>query len=126
MIAEMDELLQHWADQHRRGGQRQSSPLGIVVEFGGVPPRSSAPKGSRDPLGLGELDDSAWQVEQGLARLSDKLQAIADEHYRQHGYSDEKARRLGMARRTYFDTVHRLHYELKQAMKDNLRRARRA
>ena len=126
MITEMDELLQHWADQHRRRGHRQSSPLGIVVEFGGVPPRSSAPKGSRDPLGLGELDDAAWQVEQDLGKLSDKLQAIAHEHYRGHGYSDQKAQRLGMARQTYYDTLHRLHYELKQAMAELLKRARRA
>ncbi|TFH84704.1 hypothetical protein EQG41_21015, partial [Billgrantia azerbaijanica] len=74
MIKEMDELLHHWADQHRGRGLRQCSPLGQLVEFGGIPPRSSAPKGSRDPLNLGDLDEAAWQVEQALRGLDDQHQ----------------------------------------------------
>lgn len=126
MITEMDELLQHWADQHRHKGPRSSSPLGIVVEFGGVPPRSSSPKGSRDPLGLGELDDTAWQVEQALMELSDELQVIAHEHYRWHGYSDHKAARLGIAKRTYYDRLDRLHSELKSTLRDQIKLQRYA
>ncbi|MCE9664508.1 hypothetical protein LY622_13800 [Halomonas sp. M5N1S17] len=126
MIKEMDELLQHWADQHRGRGLRQCSPLGALVEFGGIPPRSSNPKGSRDPLGLGELDEAAWQIEQALRTLHDNHQVLAHEHYRWNGYSDEKAARLGLARQTYYDRLHRLHYELQRALKDQFKRQRYA
>ncbi len=71
MIKAMDELLQHWADQHRGQGMRQCSPLGRLVEFGGIPPRSGAPQGSRDPLNLGDMDELAWQVEQALQQLEE-------------------------------------------------------
>jgi DNA-directed RNA polymerase specialized sigma24 family protein len=112
MIKEMDELLHHWADQHRGRGLRQCSPLGRLVEFGGMPPRSNAPQASRDPLGLGDMDEAAWQVEQALRALDDEHQVLAHEHYRWGGYNDDKARRLGIARRTYYDRLDRLHAAL--------------
>lgn len=124
MIKAMDELLQHWADQHRSRGARQSSPLGDVVEFGGVPPRASGPQRSRDPLGLGEMDDLAWQVEQALQPLPETLRTIAHEHYRWHGYSDEKARRLRLPRATYYDRLDRLHEALRDQLRSTLSRRR--
>ncbi len=126
MIKAMDEILQHWADQHRGQGMRQCSPLGQLVEFGGIPPRSSSPKGSRDPLNLGEMDDAAWQVEQALQQLEDKHQVLAHEHYRWNGYSDEKARRLGLARQTYYDRLQSLHEALLKVLRADHRKARRA
>lgn len=126
MIKEMDELLQHWADQHRRRGGRQSSPLGQVAEWGGIPPRGTGPKGSRDPLNLGEMDDAAWQVECALKRLEDRHQVMAHEHYRFHGYNDQKAQRLGMAKRTYYDALDRLHELLKAELREVYRRRRSA
>ncbi|XKE45736.1 hypothetical protein LG302_00925 [Halomonas organivorans] len=126
MIRKMDELLQHWADQHRGRGLRQCSPIGKMAEFGGMPPRGSGPKGSRDPLGLGELDELAWQVEQALQQLDDKHQVLAHEHYRWNGYSDEKARRLGMARQTYYDRLQALHEALQEELKCRLSKKRRA
>ncbi|RAH37425.1 hypothetical protein [Halomonas sp. SL1] len=124
MIKQMDELLQHWAEQHRGSGMRQCSPIGQMVEFGGPPPRGTGPKGSRDPLGLGELDDLAWQVEQALQQLDDRHQVLAHEHYRWNGYSDEKARRLGMAKRTYYDRLQALHEALKAELGNQLKRRR--
>ncbi|SHK37976.1 hypothetical protein SAMN05192556_102456 [Halomonas caseinilytica] len=126
MIAKMDELLKHWADQHRGQGMRQCSPIGRLVEFGGIPPRSSGPKGSRDPLNLGEMDELAWQIEQALQQLDDRHQVLAHEHYRWNGYSDEKARRLGIARRTYYDRLDRLHEALQSVLGDQLRKQTRA
>jgi hypothetical protein len=120
----MDDLLKHWADQHRGMGLRQCSPIGRLVEFGGVPPRATGPQGSRDPLNLGEMDELAWQVEQALQRLEDKHQRLAHEHYRWNGYSDDKAKRLGLARQTYYDRLDRLHSELKATMTQMLRRRR--
>lgn len=117
MIKEMDELLQHWADQHRGGGMRQCSPLGQMVDFGGIPPRSSNPKGPRDPLNLGMMDEASWNVEQALRTLPGRYQQMAHEHYRHGGYSDEKARRLGIARRTYYDRLDRLHEVLQAALR---------
>ncbi|MGJ8522280.1 hypothetical protein R84981_000965 [Carnimonas sp. R-84981] len=116
MIKEIDQLLQHWADQINRRGSRQTSVLGKVAEFGGIPPRNTGAPGSRDPLGLGEMDEVAWQVEQALCDLPDKHQVMAHEHYRWSGYSDEKSRRLGMARQTYYDRLDRLHVLLKSAL----------
>lgn len=124
MITAIDELLKHWADQHRGRGMRQCSPLGRLAEFGGIPPRSSAPKGSRDPLNLGEMDDAAWQVECALQRLDDQYQVLAHEHYRRNGYSDEKARRLDLPRQTYYDRLHRLHYLLQVELKTVMARRR--
>ena len=126
MIARMDELLKHWADQHRGQGLRQCSPIGQMVEFGGIPPRAYGPKTSRDPLGLGEMDELAWQVEQALQRLEDKHQVLAHEHYRWNGYSDEKARRLGLARQTYYDRLQSLHEALQVVLKERLEKKRRA
>lgn len=100
-------------------------PLGRLVEFRGVPPRSGGPKGSRDPLNLGDMDDAAWQVEQALQTLEDKHQVIAHEHYRWNGYSDEKARRLGLPRRTYYDQLDALHHALLTAMRHHMGRRRR-
>ncbi|MCH4563364.1 hypothetical protein MKP05_09500 [Halomonas sp. EGI 63088] len=126
MITEMDELLKHWADQHRGPGLRQCSPLGRMVEFGGIPPRGAAPHGSRDPLGLGELDDLSWQVEQALGKLDAQHQVLAHEHYRGGGYSDEKARRLGLPRQTYYDRLDRLHEALMAELRSEHRREQRA
>ena len=126
MIKEMDELLQHWADQHRGCGMRQCSPLGQMVEFGGIPPRSSNPKGSRDPLNLGTMDEASWQVEEALRSLTDQHQVMAHEHYRHGGYSDQKARRLGLARQTYYDRLQRLHEDLKAELQSRALRGRRA
>ncbi len=44
MIKEIDQLLQHWADQLKGRGMRQCSPLGRLAEFGGVMP-PSGPRG---------------------------------------------------------------------------------
>lgn len=126
MIKEMDELLHHWADQSRGRGLRQCSPIGQLVEFGGIPPRSSAPKTSRDPLGLGDMDEAAWQVEQALQTLDDQHQVLAHEHYRWGGYNDEKARHMGIAKRTYYDRLDSLHVVLKAALADRLGKRRRA
>lgn len=126
MNKEMDELLHHWADQHRGRGLRQCSPLGALVEFGGMPPRSCNPKGSRDPLGLGEMDDAAWRIEQALRTLHDRHQVLAHEHYRWGGYSDDKSARLGIAKRTYYDRLDRLHDELRAALQASFRRQRLA
>jgi len=121
MIKEMDELLQHWADQHRGCGMRQCSPLGQMVEFGGIPPRSSNPKGSRDPLNLGTMDEASWEVEEALLDLAPVHQVMAHEHYRHGGYSDQKAGRLGIARRTYYDRLDRLHAVLQAALRERSR-----
>jgi len=126
MIKAMDEILQHWADQHRGQGMRQCSPLGRLVEFGGIPPRSCNPQASRDPLNLGEMDELGWQVEQALQRLDADHRVIAHEHYRFDGYSDEKARRLGLAQQTYYDRLHRLHEQLQYVLMESNRPRRRA
>lgn len=117
MIKEMDELLQHWAEQHHRGGRGQRSPLAVAMEFGGVPPRASGPRGSRDLLNLGDMDNVSWEVETALRELDTRHQVMADEHYRDHGYTDAKALRLGMAKRTYYDALHALHSALKSQLK---------
>ncbi|MGP9764567.1 hypothetical protein ACT3UM_02415 [Halomonas sp. AOP13-D3-9] len=126
MIKEIDELLQHWADQQRGRGLRQCSPLGRLAEFKGVMPQGSGPKGSRDPLGLGELDELSWQVEQALRTLSDEDQVLAHEHYRWHGYNDAKAMRLGMAERTYYERLDRLHVRLKAVLRASFDKKHRA
>lgn len=115
MIKEIDELLQHWADQLKGRGMRQCSPLGRLAEFGGVMP-SGGPKGSRDPLNLGDMDEASWEVQQALAGLSDEFQVLAHEHYLWNGYNDAKAKRLGMAERTYYDRLDRLHLLLREAL----------
>lgn len=122
MIKEIEELLQHWAEQHRGRGMRQCSPIGACMEFGGIPPRSGNPQGSRDPLNLGDMDELGWQVEQALQQLEDQHQVIAHEHYRWNGYSDHKARRLGIARRTYYDRLDALHEALRAQLAKTLRR----
>lgn len=126
MIKEIDQLLQHWADQINRRGNKQASPLAKVVEFGGMPPRSTNAMGCRDPLGLGDMDEAAWQVEQALGELPDKYQVMAHEQYRWNGYSDEKSRRLGMARQTYYDRLNRLHELLRDALAKRFRKIRTA
>lgn len=122
MIKDIDDLLHHWAQQNRSGGMRQCSPLGKLVEFGGVPPRDTRPKGSRDPLALGDMDEAAWQVEQALQALDDQDQVLAHEHYRFGGYNDDKARRLGLAERTYYDRLDRLQANLQAQLQQNLSR----
>ncbi|GHC19348.1 hypothetical protein [Aidingimonas halophila] len=117
MIKQMDDLLIHWADQLRGKGMRQCSPIGKLVEFGGIPPRSTGAKGSRDPLNLGEMDEMSWAVDCALRSLNYRDQTMAHEHYRGHGYSDEKCRRLGMARQTYYDALQRLHENLLIALR---------
>lgn len=122
MIKDIDDLLHHWASQSRARGMRQCSPLGKLVEFGGVPPRNTQPKGSRDPLALGDMDETAWQVEQALHALEDQDQVLAHEHYRWGGYSDDKALRLGIAKRTYYDRLDRLHQRLQEVLQARLSR----
>lgn len=124
MIKDIDDLLHHWANQTRGRGLRQCSPLGRLVEFGGVPPRNTQPKGSRDPLALGDMDEAAWQVEQTLQALDDQDQVLAHEHYRWGGYNDQKAARLGIAERTYYDRLDRLHANLQARLQQNLRQRR--
>ena len=125
MIKEIDQLLQHWADQLKGRGMRQCSPLGRLAEFGGVMP-SGGPKGSRDLLGLGDMDNAAWEVQKAVNGLGAEYQVLAHEHYLWNGYNDAKAARLGLAERTYYDRLHRMHYEIKQALKENHRRSKRA
>lgn len=125
MIKEIDQLLQHWADQLKGRGMRQCSPLGRLAEFGGVMP-SGGPKGSRDLLGLGDMDEAAWEVQKAVTQLGDELQVLAHEHYLWNGYSDAKAARLGMAERTYYDRLHRLHTEIKGALEASIKRPKRA
>lgn len=118
MIKEIDELLQHWADQLGSRGMRQCSPLGRLAEFGGVMP-SGGPKGSRDLLGLGDMDDAAWEVQKAVNSLSAEYQVLTHEHYLWNGYNDAKGQRLGLAESTYYDRLHRVHYEVKQALRRN-------
>lgn len=125
MIKEIDELLQHWADQLGSRGMRQCSPLGRLAEFGGVMP-GSGPQGSRDPLGLGDMDELAWQVDCALHELVDPLQVMAHEHYRWNGYSDAKAKRLGIAERTYYDRLNKLHIDLREVLRHRSKQIRRA
>lgn len=123
MITEIDELLQHWADQLKGRGMRQCSPLGRLAEFGGVMP-SGGPKGSRDLLGLGDMDDAAWQMQQAVNGLSDEFQVLAHEHYLWNGYNDAKAARLGLAERTYYDRLQLMHVRLRRALRENHKRYR--
>ena len=107
MIKAMDELLKHWADQSKARGMRQCSPLGRLAEFGGVMPPSS-PRGSKDLIGLGDMDEAAWEVQQAVNGLSDELQVLAHEHYLWNGYNDAKAARLELAKSTYYERLHKL------------------
>jgi len=116
MIKEIDQLLQHWADQLKGRGMRQCSPLGRLAEFGGVMP-SGGSKGSKDLMGLGDMDEAAWEVQQAVNGLSDELQVLAHEHYLWNGYNDAKAARLGLAERTYYDRLHKLHIELREHLR---------
>lgn len=124
MIKEIDELLQHWADQLRGRGMRQCSPLGRLAEFGGVMP-SGGPKGSRDLLGLGDMDEAAWEVQQAISGMSDECQVLAHEHYLWNGYNDAKAKRLGLAERTYYDRLHRLHIDIKERLRSRSKQIKR-
>lgn len=126
MIKEMDQLLTHWAEQHARRSARQRSALAQAMEFGGIPPRGSGVKTSRDPLGLGDLDEVAWEIECALRHLDIRHQVMADEHYRDGGYSDAKAQRLGCARRTYYDRLDRLHAALQGQLREHAGKRRRA
>jgi hypothetical protein len=121
----MDELLQHWADQLKGRGMRQCSPLGRLAEFGGVMP-SSGPKGSRDPLNLGDMDEASWEVQRAISTLSDEYQVLAHEHYLWNGYNDAKAKRLGLAERTYYDRLDRLHVRLRDALRASQDKKHRA
>ncbi|WP_447956521.1 hypothetical protein [Vreelandella sp. EE7] len=125
MIKEIDQLLQHWADQLKGRGMRQCSPLGKLMEFQGVMP-SGGPKGSRDPLGHGDMDDASWEVQAALKTLEDRLQVLAHEHYLWNGYNDAKAQRLGLAERTYYDQLQRLHLDLREALRAKHKRSKRA
>jgi hypothetical protein len=125
MIKEIDELLQHWADQLMGRGMRQCSPLGRLAEFGGVMP-SGGPKGSRDLLSIGDMDDAAWEMQKAVNCLNAEYQVLAHEHYLWNGYNDAKGERLGMAESTYYDRLHRMHYELKYTLKENHKRYKRA
>lgn len=122
MIKEMDQLLTHWAEQHARRGGRSKSMLAQAIEFGGIPPRGTGPKKSRDLLNVGELDNVAWEVEQGLQRLEWRDQSMADEHYRDGGYSQAKCQRLQISSSTYYERLHRLHLKLKEALEGTARR----
>lgn len=116
MISAMDHLLTHWADQHQRRARRPQTMLAQAMEFGGIPPRGSGASGSKDPLGLGELDSVAWEVEQALKRLRPLDQQMADEHYRDGGYSDAKCSRLQISRSSYYERLDRLHKRLQKAL----------
>ena len=124
MIKEIDQLLQHWADQLKGRGMRQCSPLGRLAEFGGVMP-SGGPKGSRDLLGLGDMDDAAWEVQKAVNDLSDELQVLAHEHYMWNGYNDAKAARIGLAERTLYDRLHELHIELSKQLRSRAKQKKR-
>ena len=125
MIKAMDELLQHWSEQWKQRSMKQCSPLGKLIEFKGVMP-SSGKKGSRDPLGQGEIDDLAWEVYEGVRTLSNELQVLAWEHYHWEGYNEHKAQRLGLAERTYYDRLNRLHIELREALRARIKQPKRA
>ncbi|GED46430.1 hypothetical protein HME01_22820 [Vreelandella aquamarina] len=116
MLKEIDDLLHHWADQLKGRGMRQCSPLGRLAEFGGVMP-SGGSKGSKDLMGLGDMDEAAWEVQQAVNGLSDELQVLAHEHYLWNGYNDAKAARLGLAERTYYDRLHKLHIEVREQLR---------
>ncbi|AZM96083.1 hypothetical protein [Vreelandella venusta] len=124
MLKEIDDLLHHWADQLKGRGMRQCTPLGRLAEFGGVMPTSS-PRGSKDLMGLGDMDDAAWEVQQSVNSLSDELQVLAHEHYLWNGYNDAKAARLGLAERTYYDRLHKLHIEIRAQLRDRSKRTKR-
>lgn len=122
MIKEIDQLLIHWAEQHARRGGRPQSMLAQAMEFGGIPPRGTGLKRSRDLLNLGELDNVAWEVEQGLKRLEWHHQAMADEHYRDGGYSEAKCRRLRISSSAYYERLERLHIKLREALRETASR----
>lgn len=125
MIKAMDGLLKHWADQWKCRALRQCSPLGKLIEFKGVMP-DGAPKGSRDPLGHGEIDDLAWEVYEGVGCLTNELQVLAWEHYHWEGYNEHKAQRLGLTERTYYNRLNRLHIELREVLRGRSKQIRRA
>jgi hypothetical protein len=116
MIKAMDDLLRHWADQSKARGMRQCSPLGRLAEFGGVMP-SGGPRGSRDLMGLGDMDEAAWEVQQAISGMRDEHQVLVHEHYLWNGYNDAKAARLGLAERTYYDRLNKLHIELRELLR---------
>lgn len=122
MIKEMDQLLNYWAEQHARRGGNAPSMLAQAMEFGGIPPRGTGPKKSRDLLNLGELDNVAWEVEQGIKRLEWIDQMMADEHYRDGGYSQAKCQRLQISSSSYYERLDRLHRKLKVALQETASR----
>jgi hypothetical protein len=124
MIKAMDDLLKHWADQSKGKGMRQCSPLGRLAQFGGVMPTSS-PRGSKDLMGLGDMDEAAWEVQQAMNGLSDELQVLAHEHYLWNGYNELKAGRLGLTERTYYNRLNKLHIELREVLRNRSRQIKR-
>ena len=125
MIKAMDDLLKHWADQSKSKGMRQCSPLGRLAEFGGVMP-SGGERGSRDLMGLGDMDEAAWEVQQAISGMKDEHQVLAHEHYLWNGYNELKAGRLGLTERTYYNRLNKLHIELREVLRNRSRKNKRA
>ena len=132
MIAEIETLMQHWAEQTRRCGMEASlsSPMGTLMEFAGGMPRNLP--GPRELMANGAGPDHiAREIEAALARLEHRgergqlLVKLASLRYLPApALSVPRQMQLlawpSTADRTYRNWVQSLH---EQVMSDLLRRA---
>lgn len=127
MIYEMDQLLQHWAEEFDRPAspRQPASMLAQAIEFGGLPPRTNGPKFSSTPWN-DELSDLAWDTECALNEIDDRHRMMAFEHYRDGGYSEAKCERLGIAKRAYYKRIDALHVVLQRYLTQQRHRKKRA
>ena len=61
-----------------------------------------------------------------METLSNELQVLAWEHYHWDGYNEHKAQRLGLAERTYYARLDKLHIQLREALKARRKTVKRA
>ncbi|WP_346829420.1 hypothetical protein ABDX87_19920 [Pseudomonas abietaniphila] len=135
MIKEIEELMIHWGEHHRRYGLGGGigSQMGSIMEWKGLAPRGTP--GSRIITGAAGMDHVTSEVDAALAQLrrtSDKgcaLASLAQYRYLEQMSIREQMRALCIAEgadRTYRNWVTRLHQQVLLIMADRNSAARGA
>lgn len=133
MIKEIEELLVHWGEHHRRYGLGAGigSQMGSIMEWKGCAPRGTP--GSRIITGAAGMDHVTSEVDAAVAQLrrngpkGDALSNLAQFRYLEQMSLREQMRALGItegADRTYRNWVTRLHQQVLLIMADRNSAAR--
>lgn len=133
MIKEIDELMVHWGEQHRRYGLSAGigSQMGSIMDWKGCAPRGTP--GSRIISGGTGMDHITGEIDAAVAKLgrgAEKeaaLARLAEYRYWKQVSIREQMRSLGMAEgadRTYRNWVTRLHQQVMLILADRSSAAR--